>query len=96
MATFTMITNVTEVIVDDNMDYVEDYTENLPHHDIIVKNACDDWNKANMLQYYDTPIVKGKIKSCVMHGKKTSDGETELHIVFAMNPHVRLTEKVKN
>ena len=96
MSAFTFVTDVAEVIIDDNMDVIEDYSDNLPHHDIIVKNLCKNWNDANMLQHYNTPILKDKIKSCTMYGYRSKNNKTELRIVFVMNPRVRLTERVKN
>lgn len=80
-----------EVIIrnDNGEEYEETYTENLPHHDIIAKEICDNWNEMHMEKYFDG-IIEGKIRSAKMTCCRRKDtGETVAKITIEGIPGYR-------
>lgn len=95
MSTFMFITNFHEIEIDNDLNVIDDYDFNLPHHDIIAANAEKSWNEMHMEQFYDG-FLKDKVESAKMKCRVNKDGESEGVILIKMKKGVRLTEKCRN
>lgn len=87
-----------EVIVDDNGNFVKDYTENLPHHDQIIKTFCDAFNtsaKDHLLNILNKDVGD---KIAAMKAKpyaKAEPGKTIIVVAITAKPNARFTEKLR-
>lgn len=96
MSTFNFITSFTETTLDNDECPLNYYTNNLPHHSLIIKKACESWNEMHMEQYYDG-ILENKVKSAVMSAfrDRTCSKNCSVKIAITLEPGIRMTEKYR-
>ena len=65
MSKYKWQTDLYEIVVDADGEFVELYEQWLPHHTIIAEKICASWNGMHMEQYFDN-VLKDNIQSAVM------------------------------
>ena len=65
MSKYIWRTDLYEVIVDADGEFVELYKQWLPHHEMIAEKICASWNEMHIEQYFDD-VLKSNIQSAVM------------------------------
>ena len=100
MAEFNALYRCNEVHYTENMDFIKEYENNLPHGKEIVKELCDSWNKDHdfFTELANEELVRGGcqpvIADCKMREFRRS-GETVVGISYVAKPNKRLSGKVK-
>lgn len=93
MSKYKWRTDLYEIVVDADGEFVELYEQWLPHHEMIAEKICASWNGMHMEQYYDE-VLKDNIQSAVMRCiQEKETGYSVAEITITGVPGFRFSRK---
>ena len=93
MSKYIWRTDLYEVTVDADGEFVELYEQWLPHHEMIAEKICASWNEMHMEQYFDD-VLKGNIQSAVMRCIQEKDSDYSVaEVIITGVPGFRFSRK---
>ena len=99
MSKLSIIYTLSEIILDDNNNYIKEYNKNLPHADEIAEVFINQWNKDAddfMLEIINEQVADNSIKSCKARRYKKHDKETKIIIEIVAKQGKQFREKLRN
>ncbi len=93
MSKYIWRTDLYEVVVDADGEFVEAYEQWLPHHTTIAELICASWNEMHMEQFFDD-VLKDNIQSAVMRCKQEKEtGYSVAEVIITGVPGFRFSRK---
>ena len=91
MSKYKWRTDLYEIVVDANGEFVELYEHWLPHHEMIAEKICASWNEMHMEQFFDN-VLKDNIQSAVMRCVQEKDtGYSVAEVIITGVPGFRFS-----